>query len=194
MSNDGRAPEFGALDLERRPAATEVRSTLVLASMQALRTHGVYDRYLTTLDAAARDRLVALVAGVWLPVSVALLHYEACEALRLPMSQQLRMGSDVGARVQGTFLGVAVRAANGYMDRLWNRVFAGGGGVRLTKVGPKDARVDLIGLPLLDVPYFRHAYRGTFQGAIELLCTKAYVQELPAPTPRGSASFRISWV
>jgi hypothetical protein len=204
MSIDGPASDTGRLDLEARPLATDVRSTLILASMQTLRSHGAYDRYVAAIDPAVRERLITLVAGVWIPMSLALAHYDACEALALPLTEQVAMGHGVGARVQGTLLGIVVRAARGagatpwtplgHLDRLWDRVFAGGGGARLAKLGPKEARVDLIGLPLLDVPYFRHAYRGTFHGAIELLCKKAYVHEVRAPDAPSSASFRVSWV
>jgi hypothetical protein len=204
MPVDGVAPASGGVELEKRPLATEVRSTLVLASMQALRVHGLFDRYSEALAPVDRDRLVTMVAGVWIPMSLALAHYTACDTLGMSMGEQVTMGRDVGARVQGSLLGIVVRAAKGagatpwtplgYLDRLWDRVFAGGGGVRCAKLGPKEARVDLVGLPLLDVPYFRHAYRGTFHAGIELLCKKAYVQEVRAPDAPASASFRMSWV
>ncbi len=204
MPVDGLTPDLGRVELEQRPLANEVRSTLVLASMQALRGHGSFDRYVELLGAADRDRLLTMVAGVWIPMNLALAHYTACDALTFPLSEEVAMGHDVGARVQGSLLGIVVRAAKGagatpwtplgYLDRLWDRVFAGGGGVRLVKLGPKEARVDLIGLPLLNVPYFRHAYRGTFHAGIELLCRKAYVHEVRAPEAPASASFRMSWV
>ena len=82
----------------------------------------------------------------------------------------------------------------GFLDRLWDRVFAGGGGVGLVKLGPKEARAQLIGLPLLAVPYFRHAFRGTMLAGLELFCQRAYVHEHGRDQPESTFTFRVSWV
>jgi hypothetical protein len=186
--------------------ATDVRSTLVLGSIQSLRALGHFERYTSLLDPTARDTILNTVAGVWLPISLALAHYQACDSLGLPLEKELAIGYEVGNRVQGSLLGLFLRTAKTAgvtpwavlteVDRLWDRTFKGGGGPITTKLGPKEARVELIGLPLLTVPYFRHAYRGTFHAGLELFCEKIYVQEA-APSRSRSAmdgAFRLSWV
>ena len=99
-------------------------------------------------------------------------------------------------------LGVVVRAARGAgvtpwallgrMDLLWERMFQGGAGPSLVQAGPKDARVELVGLPLLAIPYVRRAFRGIFRAGLQTLCTKVYVVEVPVPGAT-SAMYRVSW-
>jgi hypothetical protein len=182
---------------------TRVRSTLVLSSLQSLRVRGLFESYLGALDPAAHAPILEIVAGVWLDMDVALAHYRACDALGLPADLQVAMGHDVSERVQGTVLGVTARAARGVgvtpwtgltqTPRLWDRVFDGGGGIEVRKMGPKDAQVELVGLPLLDVAYFRHAYRGAFLAGLELFCRRAYVDELDERRAAMGAIYRVSW-
>ena len=203
------APEEVVLPLLRPRdeigVATEVRSTLLLGSIQSLRALGHYDRYVSHLDPAARETVLTSVAGVWLPMSYAIAHYEACDALALPLKDEVALGHAVGNRIQGAFLGLIVRTAKNAgvtpwailteLNRIWDRTFRGGGGPFVAKLGPKEARVELIGLPILDVPYFRHAYEGTFLAAFEPFCNKVYVQEtgpLLRRTPN-EAAYRVSW-
>jgi hypothetical protein len=79
------------------------------------------------------------------------------------------------------------------VPRLWDRVYQGGAGPCVKQLGPKEAEVELAGLPLLAIAYFRNAYRGAFLAGLEPLCTKVYVNESGAPHDTG-ASYRISWV
>lgn len=189
---------------DRGGLATHVRSTLLLSSVQSLRARGLFDRYVTHLDPAVRDALLTSVAGVWMPMSLGMLHYRACEALGLSLVEATQIGHDVGNRVQGSLLGVLTRAAKGsgvtpwtvlgQIGRLWDRTFQGGGGARLTKLGPKEARAELIGLPLMAVPYFRHAYRGAFHAGLELFCEKIYVNEIASRSSDVAGAYRVSWV
>jgi hypothetical protein len=184
--------------------ASHVRSTLLLSSVQSLRAKGLFDRYATHLQPADKDALLNTVAGMWMPMSLGMSHYRACEALGLSLSDATQLGHDVGNRVQGSLLGVLMRAAKGsgvtpwtvlgQIGRLWDRTFQGGGGASLTKLGPKEARAELIGLPLMAVPYFRHAYRGAFIAALELFCEKVYVTEVHNRQSDVSGAYRISWV
>jgi hypothetical protein len=187
---------------ERLAPVTRIRSTLLLSSLQSLRARALFERYLAALEPDMHAPLLDLVAGVWVPVQVALAHYRACDALRLSADEQTAMGHDVSNRVQGTVLAVTARAARGMgvtpwaalvqSPRLWDRVFGGGGGVEVRKAGPKDARVELMGLVLLDLAYFRHAYRGAFLAGLGLFCRRVYV-EVEEDRPAMSAVFRVSW-
>ncbi|HEY2517061.1 MAG TPA: hypothetical protein VGI39_39585 [Polyangiaceae bacterium] len=192
-----------ALPRRRGELASHVRSTLLLSSIQSLRQKALWDRYAEALDPAVRETLVSCVAGVWLPMTIGIAHYEACHAIGLSLQDEVAMGYQVGERIQGSLVGLLVRAAKGAgttpwalltnVNRLWDRVFQGGAGASLTEVGPKEARVELVGLPLLQVPYFRHAYRGTFLAAVELFAEKAYVSEIGRRGETSSTTYRISW-
>jgi hypothetical protein len=194
-----------SLPRPRWEVASHVRSTLLLSSVQSLRKQGFFDRYAAASDPSLRETLVTTAAGVWVPMELALAHYRACEAMGLSQTEQVQLGREVGEHVQGSFIGVVARAARTVgatpwvalepVARLWDRVFQGGAGPSVLQLGPKEGRVELVGLPLLDVPYFRHAYRGTFIVALELFCTKVYVSEHRGSLPRrGEVTFRVSWV
>jgi hypothetical protein len=186
----------------RVAVATEVRSSLIFSSLQSLRSHGLFDRYVSLVAPEFRDTILNSVAGVWLPMRVGVAHYQACEDLGIPAADQVAIGHEVGNRIQGSLVGMLLRSARGagatpwtvlgQLDRLWDRVFRGGAGPLVMRRGPKEARVELIGLPLLGVPYFRHAYRGTFLAGLELFSNKVYVHE-GARRLDGTAEFRVSW-
>jgi hypothetical protein len=183
---------------------THVRSTLLLSSVQSLRAHALFEHYVGLLDPAMRDTVESLIAGAWLPVETALTHYRACDALGLSLANEIALGHEVGKRIQGSILGLLLRGAKGagatpwtglgIMNRLWERVFSGGGGVGLVKLGPKEARAQLVGLPLLAVPYFRHAFRGTMLAGLELFCQRAYVHEHGRDRSEDTFTFHVSWV
>jgi hypothetical protein len=194
---------------DRVAPVTHVRSTLLTASLQALRQQGHFDRYLQGLPARYHDALLLNVAGQWLPVDVGVAHYRACEALALDAAQLDAIGSEVGRRAQGTFLGTLVRATGMtpwpallQAPRLMARLFQGGG-VEVAKLGPKEARVVCSGNPLATIPYFRVAFLSGARVGVELVSLKAYVREtthgggVGAPPTHGTddtISMRISWV
>ncbi len=68
-----------------------------------------------------------------------------------------------------------------------------GGGIRVLKVGPKEARVELAGFPACRYRYCRIGLRGVLTGMTEMFCTKAHVSELPVWTD-DSGVMRIAWV
>jgi hypothetical protein len=183
--------------------ATHVRSTLLLSSLQSLRSRGLSDRYLACLEPEMHAPLGEVVAGVWLPMAVGLAHYRALDAMALPEDVQAAIGHDVNERVQGSVIGLIARTARGagatpwtamaQMPRLWDRMFQGGGGVEGRRLGPKDALVELVGLPLLDVPYLRAAFRGAFLAGLAPFCQRVYVTLSADRRPAGGATFRLSW-
>lgn len=186
----------------RMGTATMVRSTLVAASIQSLRARGLYDRYAVRLAEADRNELATAVAGLWIPMSLAAAHYGACESLRLCPGEQLDIALKVGMRLHGTFLGAMLRMARtvgvtpwgalAYTDKLYERLFRGGG-IAVTRVGPKDARVDMVGNPLCQTEYFRVGVRGVYQAALELFCERLTTREIPRRYPGLDMGVRISW-
>jgi len=73
---------------------------------------------------------------------------------------------EVGDDVEGTFLGTLFRAARlggvspwvglSHAQRLYERLLDGGGGLCVVRLGPKEARMEIAGLPLARIAYFRN--------------------------------------
>jgi hypothetical protein len=184
--------------------ATEVRSTLLTASIEAIRKSGRYDAYLVHLAPGVREQVAFAVAGVWLPMSAARAHYAAIDALGIPDAEAVDNGSSVGSRLNGTFLGTAFKVAGEAGATPWvplaragtivDRVFRGGGGLQVERLGPKEARVDLVGIPLCSSAYFRGALRGQIQAGCELFCRRCYARQIEVhPAVEGAAALRVSW-
>ena len=141
------------------------------------------------------------MAGAWIPIHVARVHYEACDALDLTITEQVAMGRNVGDRAQGTLLSTAVKAARGagitpwtivpQFDRLYRRG-CNGGAAAVFKLGPKEARAEFVGCELFDVDYFRHAFRGVLLNVGALFCAKQYIHDMPRRR-RGEAIFQLQW-
>lgn len=179
------------------------RSTLVLASIETLRGAGLLDRYKAFLAPDMRTFLLeGLVPGIWVPSAVTMAHYEACNALGLSTSEQFEIGRSVFVRVQGTLLGTALKISQSVgatpwllmpqLARYWARALRGSA-VTVTKTGPKDARITLLQLPLIRLPYFRNGYRGLAAGMCELFCRKCFIAEMRSPDPESAQSFRLQW-
>jgi hypothetical protein len=183
---------------------TMVRSTLLATSLQSLRARGMLDRYTRHVAGPHTETILTAVAGAWLPVDAAIAHYRACDALGLEPSEEVAIGMEVGDRVHGTFLGLMVRTAKTLGVTPWlalaqsaklnSRLFSGGGGIAVSELGPKEARVDVVGNPLCDVEYFRNGLRGVYQAAVRLFCQRVYSSEIPRGLVRSGMTLRVSWV
>jgi hypothetical protein len=193
------------IPLARAPEAlapvTHVRSTLITSSLKTLSERDLLPTYYERLPGQHREAIRNAVAGAWLPVEVTLAHYRACDALGLASTEQLEIGRQVGAKIQGTLLGTMASLTKqagvtpwvflSRLDRLYDRLVVGGG-LAVEKVAMKEAVVYVYKVPLFEVPYFATAWRGVIQGFCELFCTKAYVK-------RGQLSaemrmtYTISW-
>jgi hypothetical protein len=183
------------------PPVTRVRSTMLLSSLRSLRTRGLLDRYLERLPRDFHEPITGAVAGTWLDVDVAMAHYRACDALGLGVQDQVAMGEAVGEAVNGTFLrtvfhiartaGITPWTALKQYTKLWERLFDGGD-VEVDKLGPKEALVQMYGLPLFAIPYIRVAIRGMHQTGFALFCTKCYMTDLSSTAT--SHAYRAAWV
>jgi hypothetical protein len=183
------------------PLVKRVRSALLISSVKSLRTRGLFDRYLEHVPRGLQEPILGAVAGTWVDVEIAAAHYRACDALSLSVPDQLAMGAAVGDSVNGTFLrtlfhiartaGITPWAALKQYTKLWERIFDGGD-VEVDKLGPKEALVQMYGLPLFSIPYIRVAVRGMHQTGFSLFCTKCYMTDLGS-TPTSHA-YRAAWV
>jgi hypothetical protein len=190
--------------LEKLAELSHVRATLLASSMQTLRARGLFERYSELLDPAHRAAVLDSVAGEWLAVEHAFAHYTACDQLELTVDEQIAIGRDVSRRTHETFLGLLVKLARGVgvtpwvvmpkINSLYQRVFRGGG-TQITRVGPKDAKAEMVGLTLLRIPYFRNALLGMYEAGIGLFATNVQVRSvsLAASPPGKQFVMRIQW-
>jgi hypothetical protein len=185
-------------------AVTSVRSTLIQSSLNTLRKRGHFERYLKLVSPVHKAALLESLAPEWLPLEVAVAHYTACDALELTSGELLEIGEDVGERIQGTFIGTLVRKARtvgltpwvplGQFQRLWERLMMGGG-VSLTRTGPKDCSVDVRQLELCQYNYFRAAFCGVVASGIKLGAGKAVTVRVNSAGNFGQRCLlKCSWV
>lgn len=186
---------------ERVPSVRHVRSTLLLASLQSLRDAGHFDRYAKALPPEHHEVLLGAVAGVWIDIAHATAHYEACTSLGLSPDRQMELGRGTFARTKVTILGTSVRLAQDagvtpwtvlpHFQRFWARGLDGGA-IRIARLGPKDAQLEVKNCSLLDIDYFRNGLRGLATGMIELFCRKAYLRQRPTRAST-TVSFSAQW-
>lgn len=172
--------------------------------MQSLRSRGLFERYAALLVPAQRDAVLNSIAGEWLAREVAFAHYSACDALQLSVEDQMAMGRDVSRRTHETFLGMLVKMARGVgvtpwvvfpkVNSLYVRVFRGGA-MQITRLGPKDAKVETLGLSLLAIPYFRNALLGMYEAGVGLFASKVQVRSASLATlpPGKQFVMRVQW-
>ncbi len=178
------------------------RSTILLGSIAALRHAGHFERYAAALPTEHREGLLQAVAGTWIPVEVARSHYRACEALNLGSDAEVELGRAVFQRTGDTMFGTVIRLAKGagvtpwtllpHLQRFWERGYDGGG-ISVSRLGPKESRIDLAQCSLAESRYFRNAVRGLFCTVLQLFCTRAYMQETPGPRQGGCIHIRAQW-
>lgn len=181
-----------------------VRSTLITSSLTSLRARGLFERYDALQTSSHRTKILNVVAGEWLPLEVAQAHYRACDALGLSEGEQIAIGKDVSRRLHETFLSLIVKAARGVGMTPWVLLAKGnmmqnrlcvGGGVRVTKLGPKSARIALAGLPHMAIPYVRHGLVGLYTAAVELLGSNVATRIVKSESSDPGRLFvlRIDW-
>jgi len=181
---------------------TLFRSTWVTSSIQALQKRSIYRAYTVQIAPADLEAITYCAPASWLDASLVVRHYEACDRLALPNDTVLEIGADVTQRVHASALalGRSVAAASNMtpwtilnrFDKLWARV-AVGGAVAVAKLGPKEARVELLGFPVAGIRYNRVGTRGILRGMVGLFCNAVWVHELSALCTPTTLGYRIQW-
>jgi hypothetical protein len=180
----------------------KVRSTLLASSLMVLRDRGLTDAYMKALPREWHPTILNIVPGQWLEVDIAMAHYAACDELARPVDEQFAAGWAVADRIQNSVLGTLVRVAKGvgvtpwmgleYFQRLWDRLLLGGSGA-VYRLGPKEAHVEIRGVPMVQFAWFRNGWRGMFGGSGQLFANRVYIHEIPRYTTRTATAFRVSW-
>jgi hypothetical protein len=184
--------------------ATAVRGTVLMASQEALKTGGYYERYAAHVEDAYRSKLlIDIVPNTWLGLDQAMAHYRACQALGLDEATIQHLGTAVGDRINNVFIKSLIRLATGTVQpwfawqlapRVWARAWKGSA-VGVLKMGPTEARVDVVGFPCVSIPYVRISLGAFFAKNTQLFCKSAVSRSVrPAADPSESASYIVSWV
>ncbi len=180
---------------------TQVRSTLLVASLAGLKQAGFGERYMKELPAEHHAVMRDMPAGVWVPVHVAEAHYGACDRLGLKTQEVLAMGNRVAEATAQVFLKLVLRTAReagatpwvvlGNSQRYWSRYYDGSA-VCVWKVGPKEGRLEVRASSLAAFGYWRVAFGAILNSLAAPFCTKSYVTERPRPGS-GGALYRVAW-
>jgi hypothetical protein len=159
------------------------RSTVLLGSIASIRESGRFERYAASIVPEHRDALLQAVAGTWIRVEVARSHYSACDSLGLSPEQEVDLGRGIFRRTGDTMFGTVIRLAKGagatpwtllpQLQRFWERGYDGGG-LCVQKLGPKEARIELVQCSIVESRYFRNAVRGLVGCILQLFCTRVY--------------------
>lgn len=188
----------------RVPDATEFRSTWITASQGTLRSRGLRERYEALVAPEHRDVLLNIIAGEWLPMAVARAHYTACDRLGLRTDELLEIGSEATRKANKTHIAFVARMAQvagatpwtmlAQTPRIIARSFRGGGAIAVARLGPKDARLEIVGFPVAGLRYLRVTMRTIVGGMVELFCERAYVKDIAALCDERVLAMHISWV
>lgn len=187
----------------RAPVSTHIRSTLLVSSLGAITRHGFRDAYVKLVPPQRLTAIETAIAGMWLPLDIALDHYGACDRLDLPKSLPFELGGEVVRELQKTFLGTLLKLASSEagvsawtglarFGAIYERSFKGGG-IRIFQLGPKDVRVEVLGQPLSAIAYFRIAYRGFIKAGCEFFTKSVFVHDVPKHCTATTLAYRISW-
>jgi hypothetical protein len=159
--------------------------------------------YLSALPKKLHAEMQGIIAGAWVPTSLAISHYTACDAMGLDLGQMNSIAEDVSLRTQKTFIGTLGKTFSGAgatpwlllqnVHRIWDRMFQGGD-TAIYRVAQKEALVILVACPLLDLTYFRVGVLGYYRALARIMSRVAYTREVPQHRAPGDVGFRISWV
>lgn len=184
--------------------ATHFRSTWITASQGTLKARGLRERYEAEIAPEHRDVLLNIIAGEWLPMEIAHAHYGACDRLRLPADELLEIGIEATKKASKAHIAFIVRMAHGMgvtpwtllsqTPRIWTRTFRGGGAIGVARLGPKDARLELVGFPVAGLRYLRVTMRTIVGSMLELFCERAYAKDIPEMCDERVLAMRLSWV
>ena len=185
-----------AHDPSRGPL-TALRRMLIQSSIAELKEFGLYDRYCSKLDAATLSGITDHIGPGWIPVQLAMAHYQACDELGLGDEQLATLGARAGATLASNLLVTSAKISPWEaIHAFWRmgRRINEGGSSQYVKLGPTRLQIESLGNPLQTIAYYRLAslgfYRSAF-GALGVQVREVKIMSYRAPT--GSLDVRISW-
>jgi hypothetical protein len=182
---------------------TAVRNVVIQSSLARLQDSGYYERYLKLIDPKRLEELMSSLAPGWTPIDLALSHYEACDKLALSHEEMMKLGQQIGSRLQESALVNSAKrnrdsdfdlwTAEGSLHRMWARLYQGGS-CQVVKLGPKDKLLELRSFALSRYRYYRNAQIAGIGAAYEALGARIESLRVVSYKPeRDELSFRITW-
>lgn len=188
------------------PAVTAVRGSLGVGIKKLLSDTGHYERYLAALPEQNRDAAKYALAASWVPAAQAMAHCQTVDALQLSDKEVQEIGQVLGGYILDNLFASVLRAARNagadagawmclkHADRVWGRVYQGGG-VSVIQAGPKDAIIEVHGLPFAESPAFRVMHCAFLRGIVMLVARACVAKVTRAREPRrGTIAVSLSWV
>jgi hypothetical protein len=185
--------------------ASEIRGAMVVTSIAIARELNKETDYFAALSPAHREQVRLVVPQDWIPVSLAIAHYEAMEAAFPMPSDQVRNGRIGAARTQKAYVSTIIRmlGASGTvglpavlkrLPSVVDRMARGGGSQAVYRTGPKDLRVELEGYEVLRSAYARNGWQGMFEGTLSLIAPRLYVRQDTSYQTDSRMALSIAWV
>jgi hypothetical protein len=185
------------------PDATHVRGTVLIASQRAMKARNVWDAYQAAIEPRFREELSIVLASTWVPMDVAVAHYQACERLGFDPSVIQEIGRETGRIIYSATIAVVMKLSNQFgttplailrnLDRFRVRTWQGGA-FEVKQLGPKEAELLWFGQPCGAVYYFREGFGAFLCGTFEPLCRTSYYRLMPPPPGSRAIAYRLSWV
>jgi hypothetical protein len=182
---------------------SEVRSTLIMAGIQAVRAQGLFGAYSQSLSPSVRERIAGLAAGLWVPVEIAVAHYSAMDRLGIDRTVIEALGADVAARTWKHILAPVFARSKRIGPKPWEALSYAqetvqlnwrGGDVRIFKEGPAQALYEWAGQPCADIPYFVTSFGSFMREVMRLFSSQAYQHIVPEKCSPTTIALRLSWV
>jgi len=182
---------------------SEIRSTMIVSAIQALRSRDLYERYVEALSPEVRERVLTLITGAWVPIELGLEHYRAADRLALDPRVIESIGSEVAERINKSFLSVAVQLSKRVGVTPWNALSLAhritdlnwkGSDVAVYKAGSKEAVYEWAGQPCAAIPYFVTSFCAHLRALASLFSDKAHARPIPERCSATTLCCRLSWV
>lgn len=184
------------------PRVTAVRGFVFMSGQRWMAERGLLERHEALLSPALRARTKSYTATDWIPLADALALYAACDALELPLDDQIELGRTVSRANNGIVIrtlanlagkiGISPWVALQSVDRLWARNNRGGA-VAVFKVSERVARLEFWHVPLSQSPFFVTSMRGAIAVGMEAFCARILIVDLPELLTRESFALRLVW-
>jgi hypothetical protein len=183
---------------------TAVRNIVIQSSLAQLRDAGQYERYVALVPSEVLEELLSRLGPGWIPVELALAHYQACESLSMTDKELAAVGMAVGNRLQDAILVSSSKKVRDedfdlwssvrQLHRMWPRLYQGGS-VQVVKLGPKEQLLEQRGFPMNRFRYFRLAQIKALAAAYAALGAHFSRLELDHYDPlRDEVAYHLSWV
>jgi hypothetical protein len=145
---------------------------------------------------------MSLLAGIWVPVALAVEHYQTMDRLELPKSTIEAIGAEVAERGFKTVLAApplpqegaptpwdVLRSAHRNLDT--NRR---GSDIMVTKEGPERATLVWAGQPCASVPYFVMSWGAFLRARVNLYCERAHHRIVRERCSSLDVVIELSWI